>query len=1032
MKGNEIKTKGFGVKKTLIISILCLLFFFVLLLVYEYIRITPRDVHFSNITSSSVTVSWNTKSAIPATVIAKEGKGGFVNLFGLGKRKYYDSRDVTKAELEAASQAGLNREGNELRMENFQTELIMNDVGKYYTHHVVVKGLEAEKEYSFMVGDSLLYRKVSSDEKSSLATLPTPESILVPYPTYGVIKDAQNIEDTPIDELESVTDAIVYLNYLDQKSGDRSNLFSSSLSTSGSWYIDTSGAVNSEGNDFITSYTDIDTEILVELVVDAGDKGIWKSKRHNITSPAEPFVINILNSVVDEEEIGPAFEISLGRNIFVKSVLAKPDEPSDCNTACQFINYCGPCQKKCSNGYWYTCECNGTTLANRQCNNAPVDVDPEVPVKCTGGHSIGTFFKNGSTCYECRKVPSGTYYYAGIYKVENSKCDAPICTPSKKCSDYKEDGVYLLDSPPSGSYKTFQKFDGCKEDSLTCYLPNSEEIPKKCDCEAYGLEGGSCSDSDSNCTKKCVNRRVEKTNECTDTLMYCFEACTSTDPTPPVQEEECTCRSNNYSPTCEAGSYCKNIEVTVNCNDNKLTCYDKKAYCQTIRKCENLSPILEVSYVGDKCPEGKSCVRKRFDSSECGVLIECYILQKDRFEESISEIKRLPKKTPCSNDYIHKEIDACYCFKGSLSTMVITGEYCLETRPIWYQLANTQCIDGSSEGDICRPNGTTCVPRADNTGWPAGTLFCEKPKVGSNRIIDSNKKIDIFSFIKKKIISKVKAENTGTPYLLDSKTGLFLNLPVGTYIVEYQGQEYSLYVDTIGDDVKTLLYIDTNDNKIYDEGIDTNLSENAALLNLVQIQGEYTYTLKTGFNFVSFPFLVETSNDANTAAALLLDLNDKYQNSIYSIAKYDSSWKIVGQNAQLYDANDFQLIPGQGYVIKAKNDVTFTLKGQPVRYESSEDTAPITIVPGWNLIGLYGTNTKQYTAKSMLQDINAYDKIDFSANNVSRWDSEVQGYDGFQLDTTTEYGFDYPINQLGSYFVRVQDGTGNWQPQLAQ
>ena len=68
----------------------------------------------------------------------------------------------------------------------------------------------------------------------------------------------------------------------------------------------------------------------------------------------------------------------------------------------------------------------------------------------------------------------------------------------------------------------------------------------------------------------------------------------------------------------------------------------------------------------------------------------------------------------------------------------------------------------------------------------------------------------------------------------------------------------------------------------------------------------------------------------------------------------------------------------------------------------------------------------------MLQDINAYDKIDFSANNVSRWDSEVQGYDGFQLDTTTEYGFDYPINQLGSYFVRVQDGTGNWQPQLAQ
>ena len=28
--------------------------------------------------------------------------------------------------------------------------------------------------------------------------------------------------------------------------------------------------------------------------------------------------------------------------------------------------------------------------------------------------------------------------------------------------------------------------------------------------------------------------------------------------------------------------------------------------------------------------------------------------------------------------------------------------------------------------------------------------------------------------------------------------------------------------------------------------------------------------------------------------------------------------EVVGQNVELYSANDFQLIPGQGYVIKAK------------------------------------------------------------------------------------------------------------------
>jgi hypothetical protein len=40
-------------------------------------------------------------------------------------------------------------------------------------------------------------------------------------------------------------------------------------------------------------------------------------------------------------------------------------------------------------------------------------------------------------------------------------------------------------------------------------------------------------------------------------------------------------------------------------------------------------------------------------------------------------------------------------------------------------------------------------------------------------------------------------------------------------------------------------------------------------------------------------------------------------------------------------------------------------------------------------------------------------------------------YEGFQLSDGEEYGFDYPLNILESYFVRITEGKGNWQPSLS-
>jgi hypothetical protein len=137
---------------------------------------------------------------------------------------------------------------------------------------------------------------------------------------------------------------------------------------------------------------------------------------------------------------------------------------------------------------------------------------------------------------------------------------------------------------------------------------------------------------------------------------------------------------------------------------------------------------------------------------------------------------------------------------------------------------------------------------------------------------------------------------------------------------------------------------------------------------------------------------------------------------------------MVGQNSQLYDNNDFQLLPGVGYVIKAKRDVNISIVGQPVQLETTEDSSPIYFNTGWNLIGLYGTNIKSYIAKTLLEDINTGD---MTAINVTDWVENSQMYEGFQVVDGEEYGFDYPLNTLESYFVRILEGSGNWQPSIS-
>lgn len=947
---NTIKEK-YRLKKVLKISVLSLFLFLVCILIYEYVRTKPYDIHFSNISSSSVTVSWNTKYPTAASVIPIKGNSVLpLRLFCFGKDKYYDTRDVRLAELYAAVNAGIYREGLELNIDDFQTEVKVKDKGKYYTHHVVIKNLDPETEYSFIVGDEFVFSKGNDIDKDSIVkTLPVPDAVISPLPAYGSIRDAKNVAETPIDELAVVTDGIVYFNYLDEFSNERSTVYSSSLNEQGNWYIDISNAVRDNGEPFLEYFEGIPTNILIELILDLGPLGKWK--RIELYNEFSPFPTVVINDPMSTG--GDNFGITRleSSNTELVKGISAADE-------CRFADWCGPCY---ASTLYDSCDCPQSVLESRGCdgedNTQTVqevanDINKNV---CGSDVAVGNYVMiRSGVCGQCM---SGGYYKTD--GVDISNCETVIVDPGGP----EEEGGQGMSPPPQTFYRIQNGF--CVKTTSDFCLPNN------------------CFESEETCNKVRVKQIENNSTSCYRVSDGCKEAVvTSAD----------TC--NNTNGLYDSMGEC--LRISPNCDDGWSTnnCLDFviRGETECLKKISSGHYCFKINWI-NKTP------------------VPQIVTPVEKLEESrINEI--------CSSEF-------CGCPEGSLGSesaewFVTQGQYCREV--------NFCTVDRI--GKVCMRNGTTCVISKDNIP------VCEGPAPqGSNFNNNPQPRISLLKNALPLTYAQEETPST-TQYLIDSQTGLFVNLPIGVYIVEYQGEKYSLFVDTEGESVQSLLYIDKNDNSTFDEEVDINLSENPSTINLVQVEGYFSYDLKQGFNFVSFPFLVNTTEDSPTAASLLKDLNETYGNQIYSISKYDGVWKMVGQNVEIYDSNDFQLLPGQGYVIKAKGDISITLTGQPVQYETTTDSAPITLFPGWNLIGMYGSNTKQYTAKSLLKDINTFESIDFTADNVSKWDSDVQRYDGLQVINDSgmelEYGFDFPINMLNSYFVRVQTGSGNWQPQLAQ
>ena len=1265
----KISKSSNKLKKTLSICILGLLLFLILTLVYEYFRIVPENVVFSNVTSSSVTVSWNTKSPMSATAVYKKGDGGFINLFGIGKQVFYDTRDLVKAELKAVEQTSKNIAKSEdisVSMSEVKTEVKVTDKGKYYTHHVEIKGLDPETEYSFFVGDELLYRAVKDiDGNTMVKTAKVAESIDTPVPAYSSVKDAQNKEGIKYTDLTPVKDAVVYINYLDDLTGTTSNQFSAVLNEDGNWYVDLSTAVDSEGNLFLEKYDTEAKNLKIIITLNVGPLGIWRQWQNAYTiAPAQEIVINMANGVTDGSIEGSVIKLSQSddtKNEDVKGVMAGP-----CRCECS-KNPDGTPKYRCPSGYDFNCDAgwNCTTVSSvctkydsctteycgtqsgptcykevskTKCNSCTPTCPSGFDWQCPSGKECTTIKSScvplddngnpcgdriqGNTCYKVKKTPpqqtckdkivspyatkSSCIYYlsfscsAPCYYVDGCdsggdphyvKCSSNFCDNTgipgldcrkeppqedlkcentnikvgtygyvdSKCklcewtvvNNYGGYGLKLIDaedkncSPDpkcgwnngksfpngtvltsnlcssgtadsttvraSGSRYSWKCKQGTKEISCSATVssetPDQPEAPigcekgtiqdggkKVCNGEEYVTIGYRCSsdsrvangwyhwDENGDCVLyNCRSPYILINGQCKLNEISVDMPCDANDDDVYWIHNKVLYRCNKvtykweeYDPWGPSNDLIKCKSLASNQTTN-ISCYNDGVRCiveDKIYVCSNgsfiedtgqpgtgRSPIVfadlakEISQ-GEVCKNGnKGCTCKYNDR----ILI-------------LSEAEWCPEK--CEKEGQVCSIDGKTCWWNTTASMQpahwactgeikITDDQLLDTlkrEPCRHVSGNCKCKNGPDEGlvissdqycvevkdcnndinnigKICKNDGTTCAKY--DTGTASGGIGCVGDKPVNDGQLKEIIEKKVFSFNLNvdfpQVLAQSQTNTRNSQFLIDQAEGMFVNIQDGQYVFEYEGEKYYFSINEMSGSAKVV--IDKNNNQQYDEGTDILVSDLASTIQIEPIELKYTYVLKQGFNFVSFPFLV-SNQEYRTAASLLKKLNDIYEDSIYSIAKYDGSWKVVGQNEELYSANDFQLLPGQGYVIKAKDDVTIDIWGKPIKYDNDSPNAPVALFKGWNLVGLYGTGIKQYTAKTLLEDINKYEKVDFSADNVSKWDNELQRYEGFQISdkngVPTEYGFDYLINLLNSYFVRVQDGEGNWQPELAQ
>ena len=1006
--------------------------------VYRGVKFRPYKVRVTNVTDSAFTVSWVTDSPMSGIVYYGE-KSTFLPgpLAWLGKKKAVDDRDFSDAQSECVSK--FNEEASKNKDENFTVDASgfdCNDIkvwkyGKYYTHHVTVQNLEAEKEYFFRVGDGVLSYGKNSGEfvvgeiegvgDFSTKTSPLFSEVLAPNPAFGTTETVYQTLDGYY-SYEKEYDSMVFL-FIKNPDGLSFPILSSVANKDGGWSMDLANLRDEQGN-----------PVSIE-----GNSMLFmpQSKNHRAFVFQEfeyGEVVFPIRLPGNTEEDVKKQDVTLSTQLLTKLVGKTEANYNDvgCVGTGNYgrLTYCGDqCYREWKRGSevcgWEKvssgCSSKPCTCPGESCNppapTPPIPPEPSCPN--TGAQTLTNFTTTcqRNTCNCPASAVSATVPCGNkCIKKEETTCPSNWGTWKVTTGDTKCENL------PSQCIKN--------QCTPLCY---TEGVCKTLITPAVCANTGPTSISDF--TTVCNRATCSCTNSLAkSSTVTCGGKC---------QEKECGGTWGTWTVTAVNG--------VKSCQNNPTYCTPCKALCYTKAICDdhlpstpqpNPSPSPSPSpsptpsqcyyWSGGLIVDGScnavvtpatGCVGKNyFTEATCGGQAGYYTYNILKLSTqchptgpislswtSFSACEAARKQQIKERDWFQVRV---------IDLAVILGE----TGHINYEGENYVCCPYSKNGDsiVTNKNLTTvsnCVGMMsikEQEGGGKSQLLDIKECTGLPTSMNDSNFFDKLSFS-----SEAKEENSD----------VILYLPEsGIYSVKISKSEIPLSLPG-GEDKKYLFFESRNGIDGYQAPIDPNnpkdnediiISQAAVVISTSQETTAKEMALKKGINIISFNFLPSAANEEKKMnSSEFLKLVNESDFNISRIS-YFAAGQWNGGTSYDIENNEtkgvpFDLVFGKGYVVVAEQDCTISIPGYNI-----ESPVPIAFSSGWNLVGVHGQK-EAYTAKTFIESINTIEGL--KANNVSWWPTSRGMYQGYQLQNGQEYGQDFPISPINGYFVRIAEFT---------
>lgn len=590
--------------------LLCVLSLLGLLGYYTYrsVRFRPYKVRVSNVTDSAFTVSWVTDSPMVGVVYYGE-KDNFLPgpLAWIGKKKAVDDRDYSNAQTECVSK--FNKKASKSRDENFTIDVSGYDCNEvkvlkkdeYYTHHVTVQNLDAEKEYFFRVGNGYISykngktkdveyieREMPAISEFKQKTQPTITDVTAPSPAYGTSYNLFSGREGQIG-MRMNFDSVIFLKTF--KGGIEYPLMSAVCNSDGGWSIDLANVRENDG----TSLGMEDTYLEFIPQVDNTRPGAsGTTKFENLEFPLDLMGNNVddlqKELKTEESELGQTLKDLVGKShaapsCYCASMGCRSVSTSTCGAA-----NCHPTYKTCCLSRGLDANCKPLSAPTKvTCYKDACPAQSALLDDC-GGNYPRVSPPDCRSCFKCeggqvveRLSDARGFCPSGYSERRPSNC----ATPTKVCYSCKSDGTI--------AERTMETCTGIWKDSKTSLNCTPVTSTVNCFCTSnkcgnkLNKEGTVCNASDGCYADKATcQSKLEPTsfcfctgNSCASKLEKKGSACKASDG---CYADKATCQSK-LEKTCYRceGKRVISRKTTGNCNSgeflSKPTCVVAHADC---------------------------------------------------------------------------------------------------------------------------------------------------------------------------------------------------------------------------------------------------------------------------------------------------------------------------------------------------------------------------------------------------------------------------------------------------------------------